>query len=386
MSGINPAQFQDILQRATDEQLMQMLKRPDKIPSMFIQQEIARRRQMRQAAQADMSKTGTLMMPARQPEKAYRQPAQVTPQPSLMHDGGRPDHRHIDQNAPESKYAGIARDVDVYDNEGKLISKGTGMPYAGAITRDYTRFASPYHPRYSSQAYSIADLGDINIPKADYGTVQKTGSGRKNLGLGIQELSDSGLQEGQGGNVLGTTRAMNDTPLPKDYTIVQGANKEGKGIKKPLTRSGIEGFYQGPIPKGKNPFTAVENIEDAEETTKKPDNIFDMTMGELSSLSGEINVDASLPDTSVLENQISQVGELYEEALGASKKAIDDSDTRLKKGITETESVYDEYINSLKASQKANAKLFDTTQMKALHEKSNAHWEKAIEFMKNDNI
>ena len=53
MGGINPARVQQVLSQATDQQLMQMLKRPDKIPSMFIQQEIAKRRQMRMAANAE---------------------------------------------------------------------------------------------------------------------------------------------------------------------------------------------------------------------------------------------------------------------------------------------------------------------------------------------
>ena len=49
---INPAQYQQVLQKMPDPQLMQLLKRPDKIPSQFVIQEINRRKQMRQAEQA----------------------------------------------------------------------------------------------------------------------------------------------------------------------------------------------------------------------------------------------------------------------------------------------------------------------------------------------
>ena len=39
---INPAKVQALLQQLPDNQLMEMLKRPDKIPSMFVQQELKR--------------------------------------------------------------------------------------------------------------------------------------------------------------------------------------------------------------------------------------------------------------------------------------------------------------------------------------------------------
>ena len=55
-AAINPAKIQSVLRQATDEQLVMMLRRPDKIPSMFIQQEISRRQAMRQAAQAEQAK------------------------------------------------------------------------------------------------------------------------------------------------------------------------------------------------------------------------------------------------------------------------------------------------------------------------------------------
>ena len=49
---INPAQYQQVLQKMPDQALMQLLKRPDKIPSQFVVQEINRRKQMRQGEQA----------------------------------------------------------------------------------------------------------------------------------------------------------------------------------------------------------------------------------------------------------------------------------------------------------------------------------------------
>ena len=84
---INPAKIQSVLQQLPDEQLMAMLKRPDKIPSMFVQQELKRRQQVRMAAKAQQSRPP---MPPQQP-----QPQQ---QPMGMEDGGRPSFMEIIKN------------------------------------------------------------------------------------------------------------------------------------------------------------------------------------------------------------------------------------------------------------------------------------------------
>lgn len=60
---INPAQYQKVLQNASDDQLMNMLRRPDKIPSQFIVAEINRRQAMRQAAQAQQRNMTTMQAP-----------------------------------------------------------------------------------------------------------------------------------------------------------------------------------------------------------------------------------------------------------------------------------------------------------------------------------
>ena len=52
---IDPAKIKSVLSKASDEQLMQMLKKPDQIPSMFVQQEIARRNKARQASKAQLA-------------------------------------------------------------------------------------------------------------------------------------------------------------------------------------------------------------------------------------------------------------------------------------------------------------------------------------------
>ena len=111
MGGINPARVQQVLSQATDQQLMQMLKRPDKIPSMFIQQEIAKRRQMRMAANAEKSKYQQLTGPSVMPANTQFQGVSRLNQPVGMHAGGAV-HQH--PHAPATPIAydrGDPRDI-----------------------------------------------------------------------------------------------------------------------------------------------------------------------------------------------------------------------------------------------------------------------------------
>ncbi|MAQ62957.1 MAG: hypothetical protein CMA48_01375, partial [Euryarchaeota archaeon] len=66
--AVDPIKIQTVLRKASDQQLMALLKRPDSIPSMFVQQEIRRRNQARQAAKADMSKMAMAQRPQLTPE------------------------------------------------------------------------------------------------------------------------------------------------------------------------------------------------------------------------------------------------------------------------------------------------------------------------------
>tara|TARA_Y100001973_G_scaffold60936_1_gene89550 strand:- start:3693 stop:5672 length:1980 start_codon:yes stop_codon:yes gene_type:complete len=78
---MNIAKVQSVLKNMPDQQLMQMLRRPDKIPSMFIQQELRRRQQMRQASEANARGLGLQPPPP--------MPRQRSPQQAMgMSDGG----------------------------------------------------------------------------------------------------------------------------------------------------------------------------------------------------------------------------------------------------------------------------------------------------------
>jgi len=81
---INPAQYNRVLSQATDEQLMNMLRRPDKIPSQFIVAEINRRQSMRQASKAQQAGMAEQMATNPQPQmaqlpEAMQSPSQIKP-------------------------------------------------------------------------------------------------------------------------------------------------------------------------------------------------------------------------------------------------------------------------------------------------------------------
>lgn len=92
--AVDPIKIQTVLRKASDQQLMALLKRPDSIPSMFVQQELRRRNQARQAAKADMSKMAMAQRPQLTPEMSRMdQPPMPQPNPQManavpMSEGG----------------------------------------------------------------------------------------------------------------------------------------------------------------------------------------------------------------------------------------------------------------------------------------------------------
>jgi len=82
--AVDPTKINSVLTKATDEQLMALLKRPDSIPSMFVQQEIRRRNMARQAAKADLAKMNNAQKPQMPPQMTNAIP---------MNRGGSPIER-----------------------------------------------------------------------------------------------------------------------------------------------------------------------------------------------------------------------------------------------------------------------------------------------------
>ena len=98
MTMLNPARYQKVLQGMPDQALMQLLKRPDKIPSQFVIQEINRRKQMRQAQaarQQQVALASTMQQGMGDPAAAAGQNNLVsTDQPAMAKDGGHARYLH----------------------------------------------------------------------------------------------------------------------------------------------------------------------------------------------------------------------------------------------------------------------------------------------------
>ena len=96
-SMINPAQYNAALRKMTDQQLQVLIRRPDKIPTQFVVQELNRRAKMRQASKAQeqsmiQQQRQPMQMPVEQSmANAQAQPAagQQPPMPTrMMRSGG----------------------------------------------------------------------------------------------------------------------------------------------------------------------------------------------------------------------------------------------------------------------------------------------------------
>ena len=112
---INPAQFNEVLGRASDQQLMALLKRPDKIPSQFVVSEINRRQAVRQAAQAQQRQQAIAQEQQRAAQSMNTQMRaprmqnpnnmrQSMPQPVGMSNGGIPPVKSIGDFATFAEY------------------------------------------------------------------------------------------------------------------------------------------------------------------------------------------------------------------------------------------------------------------------------------------
>jgi len=381
--GINPAKIHSVLQKATDQQLMQMLKRPDKIPSMFIQQEMSRRRQMRQAASADMSKqqmTGQML----QGQVAQQQQPVQQQRPVMARQGGSTGVMGLRHGG--SHYTGI--DLD----------EQTGMPYAGAIRRDYLRTESPtvftdkekYGQYIDPMVYgptgdaSGSDptrnlrtntIGTPNMPTpASYGTIPINQVNEKRSpifrGLRASEITDQGMDEGM---LVGddTNPIIGRSPDAESLSEVEQRSRE---TFSPL----VDKFDIGP---NAGVTSLTDKTSEAQAKEKAESNYFNQMRGLITQ---GANVNAEVPDTTDLKNQLKALVKNTEENSDKIFGAIDAQDARAKLGITATNERFNKHIANLENSQKDINKLFNPEMLKDLNEKSRDHYEKAIEFIKDD--
>tara|TARA_Y100000004_G_scaffold89570_1_gene100482 strand:+ start:466 stop:2421 length:1956 start_codon:yes stop_codon:yes gene_type:complete len=322
-AGINPARIQSVLRQATDDQLMLMLKRPDRIPSMFVQQEIARRRNMRMAASAELSK-----------QQPMQQPMQ---QPIGMSNGGR--------------FVGVDDDPQ------------TGMPYAGAMARGQNkRYLRDPNPEYRigknyAMAYNPSSLGSPNLPPApSFGTMPIAQTmNLRNRGLAASSLTDAGMEEGQGGFTIGR-----NTTVPNLDTAVYSGSQPNTGV----TKSGIESLQTD-----ENNVNATIDLETLAKTISGMD---------------VKNPDLKAPDYKNITDAFDDINKRIKANNTDIRGEIDKESKRVEGIMTQTANTFDEFKTKLENFSSEKAALFDSAELEKLQKTSRDNYESAINFVEND--
>jgi len=186
---INPAQFQSVLGKVNDNQLMEMLKRPDKIPTQFVVAEINRRQAMRQGAKAQqvaMANRTPVMPQASQQMPPMGRPLpqkQQAPQPQGMYDGGLPlpkptlgernkNPLNIRPNSDFFGYAGQNDGYAVFDSDLAGLRAGAVLAdsYANMGIDNVNDFIDRYAPVGDNSSASnanykrhVADALDVGL-------------------------------------------------------------------------------------------------------------------------------------------------------------------------------------------------------------------------------
>ena len=222
---INPAQYTKVLQAASDQQLMDMLKRPDKIPSQFIVAEINRRQAMRQAAQAQERRMASMQQqpvmpqaPQQMAPQGRQQPQRPPQQPVGMRVGGNPSR--IAQMMRERPY--MVEDL-VYRQPSKDMSD---MDLSGL--KQNLPYVYP-NPEKGLKGLGSEDFSKFRIPVSlNEGQTSDATPPAPTDGLG-----NPGLNEGQtSGSALPTEPLTISEKIAEGYKSFEGdLEKTREGIK-----------------------------------------------------------------------------------------------------------------------------------------------------------
>ena len=222
---INPAQYTKVLQAASDQQLMDMLKRPDKIPSQFIVAEINRRQAMRQAAQAQERKMASMQQqpvmpqaPQQMAPQGRQQPQRPPQQPVGMRVGGNPSR--IAQMMRERPY--MVEDL-VYRQPNKDMSD---MDLSGL--RQNLPYIYP-NPEKGLKGLGSEDFSKFRIPVS----LNEGKTSDATPPAPTEELGQIGLNEGQTSGSASPTE-----PLTISEKIAEGYKSFEEDLEK--TREGIK--------------------------------------------------------------------------------------------------------------------------------------------------
>lgn len=274
---INPAQYQKVLQNASDDQLMNMLRRPDKIPSQFIVAEINRRQAMRQAAQAQQRNMTTMQAP--QQPMAQEMPVKrmnaggmpYTPMQTISEFGGltnvgsakpkaKPSNdidfsatTEVINNAYEAFKPDLETDGGVKDSPKKEVNTDTGIKVTatdvvlpGRVKSDVTQVtAKDVAAPSKTDTSGIRNLVDNINTKVDDGPSQQSLTANAVLANNVDRNAIKKSQE-----KLSETQRVRLSGLEKEFDNVANAMEELASVYDKNTKTPENRFYRSLIDMG----------------------------------------------------------------------------------------------------------------------------------------
>ena len=368
-AGINPARIQSVLRQVTDQQLMMMLKRPDKIPSMFIQQELQRRAAMRQNAKAQQAK---MQAPVQRPQQNmnsvspqnFGRDMDMSRQPvGLKHGGQHPTPQEI-----FNKRTAIDRTVGAAQ---------AFMPYGELKGK------TPYEARKTITANDMELLQgqtDKDLYEDYYNYLEGKKSGIQNLetpmtNLAIKPVGFSGQTTSAGAQIPFdiTDYIKRDPSVAKDDLDPEDLGQESQAYVKG-TPEYEQRLYSGPPPD-----IDLRRVEPKKPNTEAIDNYLESTVGKRNNATA-----INLPDQSGMKTTLSNLETFLTENNKATKDQIDANIAR-DKGIKDLRGKeFDTYIEKLEASKKERSALFDTKEMEKLYDGRKEILNQAVDYIEND--
>ena len=335
-AGINPARIQSVLRQATDDQLMMMLRRPDKVPSMFVQQEIARRRNMRMAASAEMSKQQPMQQPMQQPiGMSNGGPGSYPFNKDLRFDPKNP-FGYTPFGAPD-------------------VQQSTTMMMGEPMQMTTIR------PKNVKEDY-LFPQAQVGKMQGNLSPVYTQGGFRRR-----ENFMESNLDPDADKNNNQVSR-FTDVPLPEEdlgFKVTSRPAKEDEVI-----------------PSG------VGSLEAAEKSGKKGGGQLGLSTTDIYKMAGididNINVNAAVPDTTAIKNELSNLKTKTEQNFESGKALLGDQASRIKGSITDLGNLTNDAVNNLELTKKGILATFDADELKKLKALETDHYKKAIEFIEND--
>lgn len=363
---MNIAKIQSVLKNMPDQQLMQMLKRPDKIPSMFIQQEMKRRQQMRLASEAKSKGLGIKPQEVPPMPQTQRPPMEAVG----MQDGGNwfnnlvsnwkqgrigawhPEWKSLDQKTKDAVVEAANNDVDVR-------SPVTNNPVTSAMPPSQVGTSQPVTSSYIDTNL-MPNTTEANKETIEQNAVRGGGVPSISMPNWLKNFNFSrGLRGDESSQWTKIKKQVDEMNNQNNQTNTNN-NQNLVEVKPPQGQGGI---YN--INKKDNDVTKEENkkVDSPKQKFERKITVPDITLDWDNTLAGQIGSDVGKTINSV--NEVTK---------GAQES--------LQKGITSVSASHKKALDQINKS--ANAMIWTNDELKGLKTQNKKFYDEAFKFMSND--